>query len=436
MLKIFLVLYIALTPFLHALTPLPIIALNSLILVMALPFAAIGKRRAKYNFNRDDLMLGTIWAYGVVAWLWYPVEVQQDRWQVAIQWAYSFFVLWIGVRRWLISSNISFDLISKVCFFSAIFLSLASIAEFFLVNTTGLFFSNFIYYSVEKFTDANIFGTTLYRPRVFSAEAGFTSMVFELFIPLSIPYFLKCRKFIQFVFLGLCLLGIFSLFSMASILSGLSAVLILYSVKKNNGLVGSLTFSLFAAVLIVSYSGVNLLDLPFYKVTEFFELSNYYLSEGTRQEALAAGWMLVSENPVGTGWGTVLQEAKIPGSEIDRMILGSGLISLWLELAVAAGIMGALALGYLVLNILISLLRVHSLAADSCFVCLCSLTLHHFAVYEVWFPMFWFALALAQVVIAETAQQNSSRHNELSSARIKPVHARWRFENRRGGVPL
>jgi hypothetical protein len=404
MLKILLCCYVALMPFLHGLSPFPIIALNSLILMAVAPFVMASSVPRSYQFSSGNFFALAILLYGTLAWLWSPLEVQQDRWQAALQWAFSTLALFILVRRWIIVSQIKFEIISKICFFSAIFLGISSVAEFILVNSTGLFFSNLIYFSVDTFTDANIFSSSIMRPRVFSAEAGFTSMIFELLIPMGIVHFLNCGLALRTLFVASCLFGLIVLFSMASILSMTIAIFIFNVLKKNSAPMKFAVAAFAAGYIVVVMSGIELSNLPFYKVTEFFDQSNYSQSEGSRQETLAAGAKLIRENPLGIGWGTVLQESKIPGTDIDRMIFGSGLISLWLELAVAIGFVGFLFPAYYVCRALSQISKVQGLPASCCFVSLCSLTVHHFAVFEVWFPMFWFALALSQVLVVQGGQ--------------------------------
>jgi hypothetical protein len=415
MLKILLCCYIALMPFLHALSPLPILALNSLILIVAGPFVIASRIPNHYDFSSGNIFTLFVVLYGVLAWLWTPYDIELSRWQAALQWSFSGATLWILVRRWIIVSQIRFDLISTVSFYAAIFLSISTIAEFILVNYNGVFFSDLIPFSIDNFTDANIFTSNIMRPRVFTAEAGFTAMVFELFIPISAQYFIRSGINLKVFYIISCLTALTLLFSVGSILSMTSSILILFSVRRNSGPIKFLIVGVIAIYLLIIVSGIDVSDLPVYKITAYFDQSNYYLTEGSRQEASAAGIKLIWENPLGIGWGTFLQESKVPGSEIDRMIFGSGLISMWLELAVAIGLVGFSLSIYLLWRTLSNISRVNDLPGSSCFVALCSLAFHHFAVFEVWFPMFWFALALSQVLVAQAAE--AERHKDLKRVR-------------------
>jgi hypothetical protein len=392
--------YVILMPLLHALSPLPILSTNVALLAVATPFALFATRPSGLRFGRSDLLIVAVLLYGVAAWLWYPTDTEQSRVQGTLQWAFSFIGLWLLVRRWIVASEVSFYEVSRACFYAALMLSACIVWEFVLANISGHFFSDYIPFSIEEFPKANVFGSSLLRPRVFSAEAGFTAMAFELFLPLSIIYYKSISELTKYIYIILCLIGVVLLFSVASIISIVIALALLNFARGASRVVSLLTISVILGYVFVSTGLLDIEYLPFYKIWEYFDSSNYSLLQGSRQEAIAAGWKLVSENWLGVGWGTVLQEAKIPGSEIDRMILGTGLISLWLELVVATGIPGALLFAIYIFGLVARLARMRRPEGDACFVAVVALLLHHTAVYEVWFPMLWFALALAQVLIA------------------------------------
>jgi hypothetical protein len=392
--------YIALMPLLHALSPVPILSTNVALLAVAIPFSLFLAVPLATHFGRGDAVVIALLLYGLAAWFWYPAGIDQGRAQGTLQWAFSFIGLWLLVRRWILVSGVSFYEISRTCFAAAILLSICVVWEFGLANTSGRFFSDYIPFSIDKFPQANVFGSSLVRPRVFSAEAGFTAMSFELFLPLSIVYFRSCAPLVKYLYISTCAVGVLLLFSVASILSIIFALALLNFSKGASRITSVLTIFVIAIYIFVNTGLVDVEYLPFYKIWEFFDSSNYELLQGSRQEAMAAGWKIVSENWLGIGWGTVLQEAKIPGSDIDRMILGSGLISLWLELVVATGIPGAVFFMAYIFGLVAKLARMRRPEGNACFIALVALLLHHVAIYEVWFPMLWFAIALAQVLVA------------------------------------
>jgi hypothetical protein len=392
--------YIALMPVLHALSPLPILSTNVVLLAVAIPFSLFMTVPPALRFGHSDAVVVAVLLYGLAAWLWYPAGIERGRGQGALQWAFSFIGLWLLVRRWILASGVSFYEISRACFVAAILLSICVVWEFGLANTSGKFFSDYVPFSIDEFPQANIFGSTLLRPRVFSAEAGFTAISYELFLPLSIVYFKSCSQLFKYLFIAINAIGVLFLFSVAGILSFIIALALLNFAKEGSRIKSMLTITVLFVFIVSNTGMIDVEYIPFYKIWEFFDSSNYELLQGSRQEALAAGWKLVGENWLGIGWGTVLQEARIPGSEIDRMILGTGLISLWLELVVATGVPAAILLIAYIVGLVAKLARMRRPEGDACFVALVALVLHHIAVYEVWFPMLWFALALAQVLVA------------------------------------
>lgn len=405
-LRILLIAYIFTMPMLHSLSFLPVVSFNVIFLFLAAPIIILSSQRVRNEFLAQDLLVACVFTYGLMAWLWFPVGVYQDRYQMAIQWAFSFFALWWLSRQWLLTSGISFDTISATCFYATIFISVATIFEFILANTTGYFLSDFIPFSIETFPPAYVFSTGILRPRVFTAEAGFTAMSFELLAPLSIVFFRKNGTLTKLIYITLIATSYLLLLSLASFISFLLSLALLPMLGRKNNSSNYFTIITLFALGYASITYADNQNLPFYKIAAFFDSSNYEWTQGSRQEAYKAGLSILGNNPFGIGWGTVLQESKVVGSEIDRMILGGGLISLWLELAVSVGVAGALLFFQQLFSNLLKLARSPNLESRLCFVSLCSLTLHHAAIFEPWFPMFWFALALAQAVLILEGRRN------------------------------
>lgn len=407
MIKFLLYLYIGSMPFLHALSPTPITAMNVIFLALVIPSLLFIRPSSEFQFRKSDIIVTFILIYGFIAWAWYPTSISENRWQGSMQWAFSLIFLWGVVRYWIVASGINFLEISKVSFYGVVFLSAATTFEFILANVTGDYISDYLYFSIKEIPFATAFGEKYIRPRVFSAEAGFTSMSFELFLPLSYLYFRKQFIATRFFYGIFCLFGAFLLFSTSTIVSFLLSFIILLLLKRNS-FISRFTIALIVAVIGWAATGggdiFNLESASLYKITDLLDTSAYLFYEGSRQEALSAGWELLTKNPLGVGWGTVLQEANIPGTEIDRLILGSGLINLWLELAVATGFIGFLVLAASIGNIIRKLAVSRRIEADCCMMSLTMLSLHHIAVYEVWFPMLWFAIALSQVLLASQEQ--------------------------------
>jgi hypothetical protein len=353
--------------------------------------------------------------YGALTWFLYPADIGADRVRASSQWAAAIGIAWIGVRRWILVSEIQFSELSKVAFYSAITLSIFVIFEFFLSNIFGLYLSDVFYFSVDKFPQATVFTDSIQRPRGFSAEAGFTSMVFELLLPLSSFHWKRVNVIQKTFYIAISGIAVLLLLSSAAIISFTFSLLILNAVRKGGKIYLVLISVVVFWIVLTIFRSQELTAIFGYKFLEFFDPLKYASAEGSRQEALAAGQYLLSQNWLGIGWGTVLQDGKIPGSLIDQLIYGNGLISLWLEFAVATGVIGITLFLGVVVNLLYQLSKIPTIEATSCFLALCMLVLHHVAVFEQWFPMLWFALALSQIVVANPmyfksiARQNSRR---------------------------
>lgn len=381
--------------------------MNVIFLVLAVPFLLLTRSTSNLQFHRSNIIVTALLIYGCFAWLWYPASINENRWQGALQWSFSFIFLLGVIRYWIVVSRITFLEISKVCFYAATFLSAATIFEFIFVNGTGNYISDYLYFSIEEIPVATAFGEQYIRPRVFSAEAGFTSMAFELFLPLSYFYLRQQLITVKYLYFSFVFFGAFLLFSTSTIVSFLLSFIILILLKRDSiisrvGIMAIVTVIGWVATGGGDFSNVE--SASFYKIADLLDSSAYLFSEGSRQEALNAGWRLLTDNRFGIGWGTVLQEANIPGSEIDRLILGSGLINLWLELAVATGFIGVLVFAAVIGTIIRQLAISRRIEADCCMMSLTMLSLHHIAIYEVWFPMLWFAIALSQVLLASQKQ--------------------------------
>lgn len=384
---------------LHGFSPIPITSFNFFLALAAFPICMSRPLPAGYSYEKSNILVFVLSLWGVIAWIFYKAPVEEGRIQGLLWWLASFYILWLGVRRWILISRVSFDEISRTSFYAIISISTLVIIEFVLVNTRHVYFSDFLPFAAGNFPSANLFTASLFRPRVFAAEAGFTSMVLELLIPLSIPHFRQVSRSAKAAFVSVCILALVLLFSTTTFLAAGVAIALLQAIRLNHRGFVIFTVVLLLAAYVIIINSDFFFSIAGYKIAAFFDTLNYSHSSGTRQEALSAGFQLLMDKPFGIGWGTVLQEAKTSGSMIDDMIAGTGLINLWLELGVATGVVGAMAFGAFIISTLVDLARSSRSEAHLCFLSLCMLTIHHFGVYEVWFPMFWFALALSQVVL-------------------------------------
>lgn len=391
--------YILLIPFLHALSPVPIQSAAFFLLVAISPFVMLAPARTGDGFAKQDACLFLTWLLGVLAWWFYPVSIEQDRIQGAVQWLSTIVFSLIVVRKLIVVSGARLEDVGKFASVSIIILSTAIIADFWLANLEGLNLSDVIPFSVTEFPKAEVLGV-LQRPRGLTTEAGFNGIIYECLAPFSIYYALKNKGLLALISSVAMVVGILLIFSLSTIFSMVSAVAIYFLIKKKSFVTLFFVSIFIPSLIYVILTNEFLYELFGYKLAEFLDVANYNVFSIGRQGSLFYGIQLFFENVLGIGWGTILQEANIPGTAIDHSLDSASLISLWLELLVAAGIFGFALIAYVFFRNIKGLAERGGEAGSFVFVSLTAVTLHHIFVYDLWFPMIWFSLAVAQVSLS------------------------------------
>jgi hypothetical protein len=398
MLRFTLYAYIVLIPFLHALSPVPIQSLGFFLIVAMSPAIALARSKGQKSMVGQDVLLGVALCWGGVAWLFYQVPVEVDRIQGALQWISSSIIsLWL-VRRLIIVSRVRLEDIGRVASVAVLVLSLAIVADFYLANYRSEYLSDIIPFSVSDFPKAEILGI-FERPRGLTVEAGFNGIIYECLLPLAFYYFLLRKSLLALVALASSAVGMLLILSSATLLSFASAGAALYLLKKRSFFGLIFTFVILPGLLYLALTNQLLFNLFGYKIAAFLNLSNYGVagSGAGRQGAFFYGFQLFIEHPFGIGWGTVLQEANIPGTLIDIYLDGNSLISLWLELLVATGLVGFVCIASIFWKNVRGLAQDPAPASGFVMVSLTAVMTHHLFIYDLWFPMIWFSLALAQI---------------------------------------
>lgn len=391
--------YIILIPFLHALSPIPIQSIAFFLLVAISPFVLLMRGVEPGAFAKQDLCLFVTLVSGFVAWWFYGVPIEEDRFQGGAQWLSSIIFSLIIVRKLIVVSRVTVEDIGRAACISVMILSFSILADFYLANFEGTRLSDIIPYSVDEFPKAEILGL-FQRPRGLTVEAGFNGIIYECLGPFVVYYFTKSRNVLSLAALSAMALGVLMIFSLSTIFSVAVAISLLFLIKSRSFF--SLLFVLVfvPSLLYLALSTQFLFDLFGYKIAEFLDIANYNVYGVGRQGSFFFGIQLALDNMLGIGWGTVLQEASIPGTMIDYNLDGGSLISLWLELLVATGIVGFLFFFYVFFKNIKGLADNHDRASSFIFVSLTAVSLHHIFVYDLWFPMIWFSLAVAQVALS------------------------------------
>lgn len=387
---------------LHAMSPVPFLAFGFFLAIGAFAFTCtmpgvVGQLR----FRRDDSLFGLIYLLGLVPLLLNSSGIREQNVEYGALWLAIGLVCFWWVREWGLASRVSFLSISKAAAFGIAILSIAVTFEFVMVNTAGTYLSDIFPFSVEEFPFATILGTAFIRPRGFSAEPGFSAIVFNCLIPLTVPYLLSKRRqlpaWIAAILPGYLLLGSAASFVCLAITGAVFLLIINRSVIIM--LVSAALVSLVAVAFLFSAGLQNLYyQIIGRKIDALFDPLATDVTSYSRSEAYRYGFRILREHPFGLGWGgfsQAYQDAAVLANEIPK---GSGLLSVPLEVGVAGGILAALLFFYVVYRKLQPLIRIDTLPARLTFFSLLWVALHHMFVLELWFPMLWFSLALADII--------------------------------------
>lgn len=416
--------YVATMFLLHGLAPAPGIAFGFMVAAAALLFAMpTGQLMSRgTRLRQDDSLFGAVFLLGLLPLLVEPWRAGTQNVLYSGLWFTTWAVCYWWVREWTLATRISFIEISKAAAVGAMLLAVAVLFEFVLANTTGLYLSDFVHFSVNEFPLATVLGDELRRPRGFTAEAGFSAIVFECLLPLSLAW-LQRGRWRRWLFAIVVLPAYLLLFSAASMLMLMFTLLVF--VGLNRGWTRSLVIGAALAALIGLAAATSddaswlLYEVVARKLLEFSPEEVVGAAPTfSRPEAYTLAWTIMTEQPWGIGWGGMSQAMANNLALFGVELRGSGLISIPLEIGASAGMLGMA--GYLLIvgRKLGRLVRIDSLDARLAFISLMWVALHHAVVLEFWFPMIWFSLALADVVVERAAGQPAASWQRR--ARDKP----------------
>lgn len=398
---------------LHGLSPVPFLSFGFFVAVGALAVAcSMPSILSQLRFRRDDPLFGLIYLLGLVPWFLNPNGIGEQHLEYGALWLAIALICFWWVREWALTSQLSFMAISRAAAIGAALLSISVTAEFVMVNTTGLYLSDIFPFSLDEFTFATILGSEFIRPRGFSAEPGFSAIVFNCLIPLSVAHLLAVRRHLL-IWAGVIFPGYILLGSAAS-LACLAITTSVFLLVINRSLIVMLTSAAAVSVAGIAFVMSNALQSLYYqiigrKIDALFDPMNDYATSYTRSEAYRYGFRILREHPFGLGWGGFSEAHRSARVLVNEIPKGSGLLSVPLEIGVAGGIFAVVLFFYLIWRKLHPLIRIDTLPARLTFFSLLWVSLHHMFVLELWFPMLWFSLALADVVRIRAATDRLSR---------------------------
>ncbi len=394
--------YILLMPFVSAFSisawaPLPLIFLLTLFMLQVVTL------KVSFSYQRDDLLL-VLFALLSVALISFSFSFFDSKTinhiaaLLTVIFIYYFFV------KNLINKVTKFDLIFKYCAISILFVSIYIIIEF-LAIMSGFQIDDFIFRPTVEIMDATVFGGSYLRPRGFAEEAGHMAMFYEVYLPLSFIYIRDKGVIVILLFYSVVLPGYFLLFSSASIASFVFVILIWFLIEfikfikkpilrmpRKVVLLGFILLfgSLIYHERIISYFG----EAVIVKLLGILNISDSFdPSSADRLEKYGQFFNLISEYPLGIGWGIAASSM----GNYKGINIPSGFISLYAEIFAASGIVGGfIFLSFLVVK-LIKTMKIWSFNGKIYFISFLWVLVHYLFASNYWLPWIWFLMALIDI---------------------------------------
>lgn len=399
-----LMLYIALMPFMSALAPSEWLPLPLLLLTIAAPAILLRvDGPSLQQVLRTDAGFWVAWLLGGLGMLFSPIPLGSKNLNYAAAMLVSYLMFLVVVRAWFHHQAITFALVVRGAHLCLTVLSIAVLVEFYTASFYGVFLADVIYYAHDDLSIANLVNSDFKRPRGFAAEPGFTALCFESLWPVALASSRKHPLRHVLYASGFLVLG--SAASLVSLIVGCSVVWLV----RRRDLRALLRALIAAAVLapLVASTGAgeeivwSVLGRKLDLTTATSEGGDSAVTVLDRITTYDAGLSLIEAYPGGVGWGT-LGQAFVTNSVLPEvgLLRGSGMLSLYLDVGVAAGIAGLMAFLYFLGRRVHAVLRSPHPWAGYVGVSLIALCTHHALVTELQYPFLWFVLALTDRVCA------------------------------------
>ncbi len=411
---------------LHGFSPMPGITLGYMVALCAFFLNLATGRLAggSGSLRLDDGIFGVVFILGMLPLILTLSDAGLQNFYHSVWWLGVWSVAFWWVREWIIGSRVQFAFISKAAAYGSMVLSLAIIFEFLTANTAGLYLSDFFPFSINEFPKATVLEAELQRPRGFTSEAGFSAIVFECLLPLSLDW-VRRGSWRRMLFPAIAAPGYFLLFSGGSLLALAMAIFAFIGVGRGvvrSVVVGSVVMALLSVLAMTNEAVSTMIFEVLGRKILDFSLEENTAETFSRAEAYSLAWRIMTEQPWGIGWGGVSQAMFDNHPIFGISLRGTGLISFPLEIGGSAGVLGLI--GYLIIlwRKLSRLTVIDTLGARLAFVSLLWVSIHHAGVLELWFPMIWFTMALSDVLVVRAAGSNPVRWR--GSAKRRSVSTR------------
>lgn len=356
-------------------------------------------RNLKYHLFIEDVLILLVIFSATVATLLLSSSISILNLFHFLLWSATISIFFFGTKFLISNSNFSYNSLHRAFALGLALTSIGVTMDFILKNFLGFYLSDLIPYNIDELDPTQNFSGLLYRVRGFAAEPSFTAMVYELFLPFYLinQSNTKLSK-VFIIWIVACYLILTSAASIASLLV-LLVILFLRSAK---------------AFLWISITTI-LIYLLFFDYIEFYlnevvtiKLFSYLSGDALRFQLVESLTPIIFENPFGLGFGTLSNAFQEKGALMGFQLIGGGALNLYLDITIAAGILGFISFcGFVAIILFRSIYYDSSKNAKALrFSCYWLLS-HHFFLTEFYFPMLWVNLALIQM--AYFIEQNKLR---------------------------
>lgn len=418
--KALVITYVLLMPFMSALAPAEWFPLPLVLLMLAIPILLLRRSGPPLSvmLSRDAGFL-VMFALGLFAMPFSPLPLGAKTVNYSAAFLVCYVVFFVGGRFLLTQRSIGWPDILTASHVSLTFLSVATIFEFYLASFHGVFFADIIPFAHPDLTIANLVNDSFKRPRAFSAEPGFTALAFECLWPLAFADFGSRRRGLWRH--GLYALAFILLASAAGMVCLLAAGAVVWVVRVRDvrGVLGFVGVAVVVLLpLVLTQVGQDLLWSVIGRKLDIFSFDVSDDSDGVtalvRLVTYETGLSFVENFPLGIGWGAVAQAfSQGTALPINAVLNGSGMLSLFLDIAVASGLLGLFAFLCFIGVRIRSVFRSGNPHSTYVAVALISVCLHHCFITELQFPFIWFLLALADRIAFEKDVPVASRRAAL-----------------------
>lgn len=353
-----------------------------------------------FFFDKEDIFIIVFLICGILPIVFSVNDVGIKNITHTLAWGITIVIFYFWTNAWFHFANISFVDIGKIATFGLLIASSGVVLDFILANLFGFYLSDILPYSFEEMDVTQSLNGLLFRPRGFSAEPGFTAVVFEMFFPLAWIYLRQNRqkKVLIYSFSIVAYLLLTSAASISALLFASCMSFILFPTKIMNSFIRISVFVFLTfLIMILLFPNILIVLNDIYDQVVGIKIDRMLMSDDIRVKIYESLMQISIYEPQGIGFGTI---SKLFSNGIARyndvVLYGPGAINLYLEILIASGICGFLCfLLFVFFKIRKAYKFKNTIETRVILFSLFTVMFHHSLISEVWFPMLWFLLVIS-----------------------------------------